>query len=259
VGPAFPRVVRSPPELAWRALADDEQVGLAKAWVRPDGRRFVFFRSCRADAYEPLLDAVADQLPGELYVSVDEGDGDVYRELGFVVKRRHSHYLLPTDPAATGLRTAVVPSGFVLVPADHVDLDRLRLLDDALRQDVPGTDGWRWDDAGFREELTPPSYDPATYLVAVEQATGEYVGIVRVWHNPDGPRLGFIGVLPAYRRRGVARALLAAAFGVLHARGQAEVSTGIDDENVASRSLLEPLGARRTGGSLELIRPTLVP
>jgi hypothetical protein len=43
-------------------------------------------------------------------------------------------------------------------------------------------------------------------------------------------------------------------FAVLHERGPSDVTTEIDDENVPSRSLLEPLGACRTGGSLELIR-----
>jgi ribosomal protein S18 acetylase RimI-like enzyme len=77
---------------------------------------------------------------------------------------------------------------------------------------------------------------------------------VRVWNNPGTLRLGLIAVLPSYRRRGLARSLLARAFGVLDHRGQAEVSAEVDDANIASTTLLTGLGARRTGGSLELIR-----
>jgi ribosomal protein S18 acetylase RimI-like enzyme len=78
--------------------------------------------------------------------------------------------------------------------------------------------------------------------------------LVRVWNNFMGPRLGLIAVVPRYRRRGLAKALLARAFGVLHERGQTEVSAEVDDTNVASTSLLEALGARRTGGLVELIK-----
>jgi ribosomal protein S18 acetylase RimI-like enzyme len=138
--------------------------------------------------------------------------------------------------------------------------DRLRELDDQLKQDVPGADGWRWDRQGFRAETyDAPDFDPATYLVAVEQATGRYAGLARVWNRPSGPRLGLVGVARPYRRRGLARSLLAQAFAVLHRRGEPEVVAEVDVTNTASNSLLTSLGARRTGGSLELIRPCPTP
>ena len=88
----------------------------------------------------------------------------------------------------------------------------------------------------------------------MEQASGEYAGLVRVWNNPKAPRLGLIAVAAPYRRHGLATALLARAFGVLDERGKTEVSAEVDDTNVASTSLLIALGARRTGGTIELIR-----
>ena len=46
----------------------------------------------------------------------------------------------------------------------------------------------RWDRQGFRNQTyDAPDFDPATYLVAVEQATGCYAGLVRVWNRPSGP------------------------------------------------------------------------
>lgn len=252
-----PRVLRVSSELAWTAHVGGEKVGSARVLVRPDERAFVFFDSCRSEAYEPLLAAVAGELRRDVYVTVDEVDDPalrLYEQLGFVVNRRESHYLIPTDPDVTGLRGVEAPSGFLFVRADEVEEARLRALDDALRQDVPGTEGWSWDEAGFREEFEAHSFDPATYLVAVDEATGDYAGIVRVWQNPVLPRLGLVAVLPRHRRRGLAKALLAPVFAVLHERGQAEVSTEVDDTNVASRSLVVGLGARRAGGSVELVR-----
>lgn len=252
------QVRRLSPDLAWRALAGEQRVGLVKALLRPDERCFVVFDSCRAEAYEPLLAAVGQELGRDLYVTVDEADDEgraQYERLGFAVNRRESEYLIPTDPQVTGLRDVGAPPGFVLVGADQVAEDRLRALDDRLRQDVPGTDGWRWDEAGFREETFDSlSFDRTTYLIAIEETRGEYAGLVRVWNNPVAPRLGLIAVLPRYRRRGLAKALLARAFGVLHECGKTEVSAEVDDTNVASTSLLKVLGARRTGGSIELIK-----
>jgi GNAT superfamily N-acetyltransferase len=262
VGSSTPRVERDPDRLLWRAVSAGEEVGTIRTVVRPDKRRFVRFGTGRLNAFEPLLAAVARDVTGELYATVDEADDDTrrrYEALGFVVDRRESHYLIPTDPDATGLGGVAFPPGYSAVTADAVDLGRLRRLDDVLRQDVPGTAGWRWDEEGFRCELQPPDYDPATYLVALAGARREHVGIVRVWNNAGGPRLGFVGVHREHRRRGLAKALVARVFAVLHERGEAEVTTEIDDENVASRSLLEPLGARRTGGSVELVRRSLEP
>jgi ribosomal protein S18 acetylase RimI-like enzyme len=120
---------------------------------------------------------------------------------------------------------------------------------------VPGTDGWRWDPAGFQAEtFESPFFDPSTYLIAVERESGDDAGLVRVWNKPTRPRLGLIAVLPRHRRRGLARALLARAFGVLAARGESAVSAEVDDGNLASTSLLKAVGAGRVGGSIELVR-----
>jgi ribosomal protein S18 acetylase RimI-like enzyme len=232
-------------------------VGTVKALLRPDNRCFIFFDSCRADAYQPLLAAAAESVDCDLYISVDEADSGKlasYLPLGLEVSRREGCYRVPTSPNATGLGGARLPTGLAVISAEDADEDRLRLLDDALRQDVPGADGWRWDAAGFHEETFSPAFDPATYLVAVAPASGEYAGLLRVWNDPQGPLLGLIAALPAYRRRGLAKALIAQAFAVLRERGKTEVTAEIDDANVASLSLFTALGARRTGGSIELIR-----
>ena len=106
-----------------------------------------------------------------------------------------------------------------------------------------------------KETYDAPDFDPATYLVAIEQASGRYAGLVRVWNRPGGPRLGLIGVGRLYRRRGLARSLLAQAFGVLHDRGKAEVVAEVDVTNTGSNRLLGGLGAWRIGGFIEMIRP----
>lgn len=183
----------------------------------------------------------------DLYATVDDNDVAAWAERGFVVHRRENRYLVPTGTVGR----VDPPAGVELVTADRVEEDRLRELDNRLRQDVPGTDGWSWDATGFRAEMAGPDYDPMVYIVAAHGL--QYVGIARIWMRHPVPRLGFVGVARPYRRRGLALALLSHVFGVLASRGIPQVTTEIDETNTASRRLLEGLGAQRVGSSVELI------
>ncbi len=247
------RIVRASPGLVWRAYHANQLAGAVRAFLRPDNRWFVAFEDGRGDSYRSLLAAVAGNLGADLYATADDRDDeglDRLARLGFTVHRRESSYVIPVGPAAAG-----EPPGIVIISAADADEDDLRRLDDTLRQDVPGMAGWTWDPGDFREEtFDSAEFDPATYLVAVDVDSGRYAGLVRIWNSPGRPRLGLIGVTRPYRRRGLARALLARAFGVLHQRGQEAVTAEADDANTASRSLLLGLGARREGGSVEFIR-----
>jgi ribosomal protein S18 acetylase RimI-like enzyme len=232
-------------------------VGAVRAFLRPDDRWFVWFDSCRADAYGPLLAAVAENTGGDLNATADEEDTEGlarFTRLGFTVSRRESNYLVPTDPLITGLKARWATEEITVISARDAYEDQLRLLDETLRQDEPGTDGWAWDPGDFHEETFDSQFDPATYLVAVDSASGHYIGLVRIWNSPGQPRLGLIAVLSPYRRRGLAKALLAQALGVLHDRGKPEVTAEVDDTNTASTSLLTGLGARRSGGSVEMVK-----
>jgi hypothetical protein len=48
--------------------------------------------------------------------------------------------------------------------------------------------------------------------------------------------------------------LLARAFGVVHGRGQPDVAAEVDSSNRASLTLMAGLGARRTGGTVVLVK-----
>jgi ribosomal protein S18 acetylase RimI-like enzyme len=253
-GPEDPRAL---PELTWRAVDGAEVAGDVSVWLRPDDRCQLFFDVWRNDAFVPLTDAVARDLRRDLYVSLDDGELESLEACaaaGFSEYRRESYYRIPTASALTALTGATMPADLDVLSAANADLDQLRLLDDALRQDVPGTGGWRWTAEGFHAETSGPDFDPATYLVAVARASGAYVGLVRVWMRHGGPRLGLMAMLAPYRRRGATRALLARVFTVLSARGLQSVTCEADDANIASVSLLSRLGARRYGGSVELVR-----
>lgn len=234
-----------------------EVVGTVRIVVRPDGRTFASLRDCHDDAYAPLLAQAAAGLTTPLYVSVpahDEQARQRLRGLGFVVDQVEYHYRVPVDPARFRLSGLAPPPGIVLVSAAEADLDRLRRLDDTLRGDTPGTDGWRWGRQEFRDETFSDGFDPATYQVAVVERTGAYVGLVRVWLKEAGPRLGFIGVVPQWRRTRVTYALLSTVCGELHRRGHAEMSAEVSATNRASLALARRAGAVRVGHSYQLMR-----
>jgi GNAT superfamily N-acetyltransferase len=250
-------ITRAPSALIWYALDGDVVAGEVSGRLRPDGRCFVYFDAWRPDVYPPLADAVAEGLRCDLYASLDDAEFDALdacTAAGFVEHRRGSYYRIPTDPRVTGLAGTAMPDGLDVLSAADADVDQLRLLDDALRQDLPGCDGWQWDPVEFREDTFGPFFDPATYLVAVDRSSGDYAGLVRIWRSRAGPRLSLIATLAPYRKRGVARALLGRTFAVLVARGETSLIAEADDASDASVSLLTRLGARRYGGSVELIR-----
>jgi ribosomal protein S18 acetylase RimI-like enzyme len=217
-----------------------------KHWIRPDGRCFV-------------LGQPDDALPlgRQLYATADEEDDERVRslaDLGFAVHRKELVLRIPTADATWKVSNVESPGGIRFIHADAFDETRLRLLDDLLRQDVPGTDGWKWSPCDFhRETFDTPAFSPETYLVAIVEA-GNGVGIVRVWMRPDSPRLGFVGVRRNRRQAGIARALVAEALSAVRRSGAASVGTEVDEENTASKRLLLGFGGEVVGASLELIR-----
>lgn len=60
-----------------------------------------------------------------------------------------------------------------------------------------------------------------------------------------------VGVVRAYRRRGIASALLARALGAARSSGASAATAEYDVTNRASKALLERLGARQTGATIE--------
>jgi RimJ/RimL family protein N-acetyltransferase len=218
-------------------------------WHSPDGRNRLFFEDCRPDAYGPLTAAITGPCHAQVPLEAEAARAAL-RAAGFADNRVEHDYRVPVRRL-----DAPAPEGLSLITIDDAVPEQVMLLDCAIRQDIPGSDGWQPDMEFFRQQTYTEPRDPRTYVIAVD-GTG-YVGLVRVWPaHGDGAarRLGCIGVLPAYRGRGLARALVAAAFAPLADDGEAEVTCEIDDDNAASLALFASLGAVAEGGTLELFR-----
>jgi len=252
------RVARPARTASWNLVRGANVVAGAYATCRPDGRWFVSIDGWEPAADAPLLAAMVEDLRHDLRTVVDGADEQELRRwqgLGFEPARRELLLAVPVDPATTGLSQSPPPDGIVVVPADAVDETALRELDDTLRADVPGCSGWVNDPMEFREyTFDERLFDPATYLVAVDDACERFAGLVRVWANPRRSRLGLIGVTAPYRRRGLARALLTQAFAPLHDRGVRTIAAEVDVTNAASLALLTGIGAQPVGENVELVR-----
>jgi ribosomal protein S18 acetylase RimI-like enzyme len=234
----------------WIASRDDEVIGELHPWSAPNGKLSLFFDRTDPSAYEALI----ARINGPCLTTVNEADQpavDALTALGFVPVRRE--VLLEIPVARTAFE---VPPGYRVISAADTGIRKLMALDDALRDEVPGAEGWESDETSFREQTyDSPYFDPETYLVALAP-DNSYAALVRIWNGPRPlPRLGLIGVLPAHRRHGLARALLSAAFNVLADRGAPLAIAEADDSNTASLALLRTFGATETGAELELARP----
>ncbi|MFJ7206579.1 GNAT family N-acetyltransferase [Streptomyces sp. NPDC098789] len=243
-------------EHQWHALEDGREIGRSDVSVRPDGRLFLSVDAWHADAFDRLAAAMVADLPVPLHAVVDEEDLDSiagWQRAGFTIGRREREYLVPTDPARTGLDGAPTPAGVRIVPVGDAERDPLCAVDRAIRDEVEATVGWRRMPA---EVIPLPAgitvVDPAAYAVA---ARGDhYVGMVRLGPLPRQPRIGLIAVRADEHRRGIARALLASVLGGLHRSGVATARAEVDESNTAATALFEGIGARTAGRTVEWVR-----
>ncbi len=257
MAPTVADVVRVTPDVHWHALEDDVVVGRGYALHRPDGRVFVSVDTWRDDVFALLAEAMAGDLARPVFTLVAEDDVEHlgrWSALGFVDNRREDELVLPTDPAASGLAGVVPPSGYTLVPADGIDEERLRRLDQALRRDVPGSEGWVTTPEAFHAQTFDPRFfDPETYVVALHADDGA-AGLARVWRGTRHPRLGLVGVLAGHRRRGLARHVMGelTSWAMDH-----EATTGLLAASAEGASLYTSLGweTRLSMWSLMSARP----
>ena len=240
----------------WLALRADDAAGAVTVAGRPDGRVFLTFACPDKAAYGPLTEAVAATRRGPLHTRVDADAAEAVAALGaagFAPELLAEDFRACFDVTLARLRRASVPRGFSIHGADAVDEGRLFTLDVAIRNDVPGTNGWRGDRRWFHDELSgDPAFDPAGYRVAIDDASGEYVGLARIWNNPSGPRFGLIGVLRHYRSTRIAAALLRQALDGAAAWGHASFTA--ETANPVLRRKLVRLGAESLGRSYQLVR-----
>ncbi len=101
---------------------------------------------------------------------------------------------------------------------------------------------------GIEAQLGEEGVSPDGYFFAVEKAGGLEVGTSRARIDLIGGRptgyIGTVGVLPAYRGRGIAEALILQTLAYLAGRGLADATLFVENRNTAARKLYSKMGWR---------------
>lgn len=134
--------------------------------------------------------------------------------------------------------------------ADDADRDR-KMYDSRfeIEKDMPALDppaAIAWSEFE-RHTLNNPNLIPDAFFIAVARETGAYVGYNDLWRVPGTDRLanGLTGVVPGWRRRGIALALKLRGIRWAKANGWTEIETGNATSNRPMLAINEALGFRK--------------
>lgn len=99
---------------------------------------------------------------------------------------------------------------------------------------------------GVKAQLSEPGVSSNGYFFAVDEATGREIGMSRGRIDSLGGRqigyIGTVGVLPEYRGRGVAEALIKQTLAYLANQGIESATLFVEDNNMPARRLYDKLG-----------------
>jgi mycothiol synthase len=178
---------------------------------------------------------------------------------GFAIARRHAQLVRPNLDA---IPAYPLPDDLEIRPIDPRDEAAVRRAFDVdaevFRDHWGGVDA---SDAAWRRFRASPAIQPELWQVAFDRDSGEVAGQILNYVAPadDGDVIGWtesIAVRRPYRRRGVARALLAASLRRVREAGAGSAALGVDTQNEnRPLDLYESLGFRIVARQLELHRP----
>jgi GNAT superfamily N-acetyltransferase len=228
--------------------------GRAQAFRRPDDRWQLSLPATAPDAWPGLVAELRRDASGTVITAAPSDDDlePLLRGAGLLPARRIQHWTVPIDAerlARIGLVPGAGPahtwhpSTHRLLRVTDAELTAVVGLDNVLRHEIPGTAGWHGTVADLRDELDSAAFDPQLYLIAQDERTGRLDGLIRVWLNDAGPRLGCIAVRASARGTRVTGALISAVAAVLTQRGYAEITAETDADNRAAVRLARRLGA----------------
>lgn len=148
---------------------------------------------------------------------------------------------IPDLPIPAPLRVRPIDPGDRAMHRRVFDADA-RAFAESYGQEAPT-------EAGFEEFISGPSFDPALWRVAFDGdvIAGQILNYMGD-RQPDGTCVGWteaISVQPEYRRRGLARALLAESLRAVRDAGATSAGLGVDTQNPnQALTLYESLGFR---------------
>ena len=223
---------------------------------RPDGAWSIQLPHDQPSAWPALVEAATRDGCGTLVLTRPAGEDDEHllalQRAGFQRARTETIWRLPV----AAIPTTAVRTEHRLVPVTDLDPEAVVALDNAIRADIPGCEGWVATGAQLAATFDDADFDPALYLVAQHLRTGGLEGLVRVWDGRPDPRLGCIGVAASCRRTSLTLVLLQAVARTLEVRGVRYLTAETDHTNRASQLMATSCGGTAVETSVEWRRPT---
>ncbi|HYN68629.1 MAG TPA: GNAT family N-acetyltransferase, partial [Candidatus Eisenbacteria bacterium] len=153
-------------------------------------------------------------------------------------------------PSFDDIPDVPLPDGFEIRPIDPADASmHRRVFDAAARAFAQSYGEQAQSEEQYAKFLGQPSFDPTLWRVAFhgDDIAGQILNFMAE-PAPDGTRIGWtesISVQPEFRRRGLARALLAESLRTVRDAGATQAALGVDMQNPnEAQSLYESLGFR---------------
>lgn len=186
----------------------------------------------------------------------DRGGAALLGSAGYVPFRRFASMRRadPTDP-----QTVALPDGFEIRPVTR-DRSAMRQVFDADVEAFRDHFGWtEGSDEKFEEFIGYDNVDPALWIVAFDG--GEVAGAVLngIHTDADGGRTGWLDSIftrRPWRKRGLARALIARSLALLREQGLVDAYLGVDLANAnQALSLYESCGFEVLSGATAYRKP----
>lgn len=224
----------------WFAVRDGRPVHHIDGSVHPDwrrrgiGRAMLAWNEARARAFAGTDPAARgpDAVTSAWVSEIDPGGAALYEATGYAAYR---YAFLMIRPRLDDVEEPPLPDGLELRPVRDADHRRIwEAEDEAFRDHFEHR---TQSDADFVAHFAQPDLDTSLWRVAWDG--DEVAGVVQSWIWADenealGVRRGWlerISVRRPWRRRGLGRALTAAALVGLRERGMTEAMLGVDAEN----------------------------
>jgi len=238
--------------VAWEDQNDGDRAYYGFGFIHPDWRRRGLGRAMLHHDERRLLEiATGHGFAGTSYLPSFAEDSNAGNTVLMTSEgyRRHRTFFLMVRPELKDIEEAPLPEGLEIRPVEPDQLWPLFLADNEAFVDHFG--GIDPSEAAFRRWTGDANFDPGMFLVAWdgEEIAAAVINSINPRENElHGYRRGLLDSVftrRAWRKRGVARALISRSLALLRDRGMTSAQLGVDAENPnAALHLYESSGFR---------------
>lgn len=222
----------------WMDQNDGDRAYTGFGFIHPEWRRRGIGRAMLHHNEWRLREiASGHAFAGTSYLSSYAHDSDVGNSALLISEgyRRHRAFFLMVRPDLENIEAAPLPAGLEIRPVEPEHMRPLFLADnEAFIDHFGGIDS---SDRAFQRWLGDSNFDPSLYLVAWDgdEIAAAVINSIDPRENElHGYRRGLLDSVftrRAWRKRGVARALIARSLVLLRDRGMTSAQLGVDEKN----------------------------